>query len=168
MVAELLRKYEGVHFVYRQFPLDGMERPASANQGMCDEPADESPGPSRSMAESSATRTGATRAAIAAYCAGAQGRFWDYHHLLCARPDEAATCDGLVRLGREVGMDEKGFVDCLDDPVTRATVQQDFDAGVRAGLYGTPTFFVNGVELVAPSKDVLEGALTRALEARRP
>ena len=172
VVGELLQKHEGaVRFVFRQFPLDGLQTATAPSQGMCAEPAHESPKPERSQvaaSESSDTREGASRMAIAAYCARAQGRFWDYHHLLCARPDNAAACDGLVRLAREVSLDEKEFVHCLDDPAERATVQRDFEAGMRAGLYGTPTFFVNGVELVAPSKEVLESAITQALEASRP
>ena len=168
VVGDLLRKDQGaIRFVYRQFPLDGLQD--DPDQGICSEPAHERPPPSHSLvAATESSQAGATRAAIAAYCAHAQGRFWDYHHLLCARPDEAASCDGLIRLARELGLDETGFARCLDDPAERAKVQADFEAGIRAGLYGTPTFFVNGVELVAPSKEVLESTLTRALEASHP
>ena len=166
VIGELLRKHDGaVRFVYRQFPLDGMETVANANPGLCGEPAPATPILRRSTRESSDAHAGATRAAIAVNCARAQGRFWEYHHLLCARPDDSATCDGLVRLAREVGIDEKAFAECLDDPAARANVEQDFEAGVRAGLYGTPTFFINGVELVAPSKEVLDSAVARAMEA---
>jgi protein-disulfide isomerase len=43
-------------------------------------------------------------------------------------------------------------------------VRRDFDDGVRAGLYGTPTFFVNGRMLVAPSAQALEDAVGAAQE----
>ncbi len=168
VVTELLQKHAGaVRFVFRQFPLDGMEAGARASAGMCSEPRAVSPSPPNASPESGDPHAGATRAAIAAYCAGVQGRFWDYHHLFCARADAAATCDGLLQLARQVGIDEEEFAHCLEDPTARASVDRDFAAGVRAGLYGTPTFFVNGVELVAPSKEALESTLSRALEAPR-
>jgi protein-disulfide isomerase len=170
VVRELLRRRDGsVRFVYRQFPLDGLEATANTNQGMCaDAPAHGTPTPASAVTESADVHAGAGRTAIAAYCARTQGRFWEYHRLLCSRPDAAATCDGLVALAREALVDDKRFVECLDDPAAHAAVQTDFEAGVRAGLYGTPTFFVNGVELVAPSKEVLDRAITRALEKSRP
>ena len=170
MVRELLRTRDGsVRFVYRQFPLDGLEATANTNQGMCaDARAHGTPTPAIAVTESADVHAGAGRTAIAAYCARTQGRFWEYHHLLCSRPDAAVTCDALVGLAREVGIDDRRFVECLDDPAAQAAVQKDFEAGVRAGLYGTPTFFINGGELVAPSKEVLERTITRALEKSHP
>jgi protein-disulfide isomerase len=149
--ALLARHGDRVRFVYRQFPLD-----AEAGGGAaCETPP---AGP----------HAGATLAAVAAGCARAQGRFWEYHRSLLARPGALATCDGLVRLARELGLEDARFARCLAGPAVREAVRGDVEDGVRAGLYGTPTFWVNGVRLVAPSGAELEDAVARALAERRP
>jgi protein-disulfide isomerase len=144
-VDELLARHrDSVRFVYRHFPLDAVE------SGTC-EPG---PGP----------HAGATRAAVAAGCAREQGRFWEYHRQLLSRPEAVETCDALVRLASELGMDDPRFAHCLTEPAMQDAVQRDFDDGVKAGLYGTPTFYVNGARLVAPSDEELENSVRHALE----
>lgn len=145
-VDELLARHGAqVRFVYRHFPLDAIET-ASATCG-------ESDGP----------HAGATRAAVAGSCARAQGRFWEYHRLLMSRPDALATCDGLVHLATEIGIDDQRFAACLAEPAMRDGVGRDFEDGTNAGIYGTPTFYVNGARLVAPSGEELEDAVEHAL-----
>jgi len=143
----LARHGDSVRFVYRHFPLDAAETASAA----CE-------------AEPGGPHAGAARAAIAAGCARAQDRFWEYHRLLLWRPDALATCDGLVRLASELGMESTRFARCLGEAATQDEVQHDFEDGVKAGIYGTPTFYVNGVRLVAPSGEELEDAVRHALE----
>lgn len=96
---------------------------------------------------------GATRAAAAALCAADQGRFWPYHDkLFLLKQTEFADVE-LLRLARETGLDEGDFRVCLDDPATKKSVDADLEAGLKAGVEGTPTFFFNGVKI--------EGALDR-------
>jgi protein-disulfide isomerase len=147
-VEALLARHGGsVRFVYRHFPLDAAEGTACEAE----------PGP----------HAGATGAAVAANCARAQGRFWEYHRHLLSHPEAVATCDGLVRLASELGMDDARFRRCLAEPAMQDAVQRDFEDGVKAGLYGTPTFYVNGARLVAPSDEELEDAVRHALERGR-
>lgn len=139
------RHPEAVRVVYRQFPLDAME----ATSATC--------------AEATAGRhAGATRAAMAAACAQAAGRFWEYHRLLLSRPEALENCGGLVQLAREAGIDMDRFTACLAQPATLEHVRRDFEDGVSAGTYGTPTFYVNGTTLVAPSAEELEAAVQHA------
>jgi protein-disulfide isomerase len=49
----------------------------------------------------------------------------------------------------------------------REHVRRDFEDGVKAGIYGTPTFFIDGSPLVAPSPEELGDAVDRALGAHR-
>ena len=65
-------------------------------------------------------------------------------------------------------MDEAAFGRCLEDPLMQENVRHDFEDGVKAGIYGTPTFFIGGSMLVAPSPDELTEAVERALRAQRP
>jgi protein-disulfide isomerase len=92
-------------------------------------------------------------AACAAECAGAQGRFWEYHDVLFENHDDLER-DDLFRYAREMRLDVPAFRSCLDDPATRARIGEDVQAGARAGVASTPTLFING--------RAVEGALDSA------
>ena len=81
-------------------------------------------------------------AAIAARCAGAQGRYWEYHDLLfVAQPDLAR--DHLIGYARRLGLDAPAFTECLDSARVRDAVLADQREGRAAGVRATPTFFIN-------------------------
>ena len=86
----------------------------------------------------------AQQAAEAAEAAGAQGRFWEMHDLLFAHQDRLGPSD-LVGYAAALGLDLNRFVSELETAVHRRRVREDFLSGVRSGVNGTPTFFVNGV-----------------------
>jgi protein-disulfide isomerase len=83
-------------------------------------------------------------AAIAAEAAGAQGRFWEMHELLFTHQDRLAPRDLLV-LARGLDLDLEQFAEDLTQRRYEARVRRDFMSGVRSGVNGTPTFFINGV-----------------------
>jgi protein-disulfide isomerase len=83
-------------------------------------------------------------AAIAAEAAGAQGRFWEMHELLFTHQDRLAPRDLLV-LARSIDLDLEQFAEDLTQRKYEARVRRDFMSGVRSGVNGTPTFFINGV-----------------------
>ncbi|HSB40890.1 MAG TPA: thioredoxin domain-containing protein [Methylomirabilota bacterium] len=85
---------------------------------------------------------GAIPAASAARCAGAQGRYWEYHDLLfAAQPDFAR--DQLIGYARRLGLDVEPFRQCLDDGRFLDAVRADQREGMQAGVRATPTFFIN-------------------------
>lgn len=86
----------------------------------------------------------AAEAAEAAEAAGAQGQFWAMHDLLYANQDHLEGPD-LLRYAEALGLDLHRFVTDLTERVHAPKVQQDFLSGVRSGVHGTPTFFINGV-----------------------
>lgn len=86
----------------------------------------------------------AQHAAEAAEVAGMQGRFWPMHDLLFAN-QEALTDADLARYAEEIGLDVDRFGQELASHALAERVRTDFMGGVRAGVNGTPTFFVNGV-----------------------
>jgi protein-disulfide isomerase len=94
----------------------------------------------------------ARTAAQAAECAGAQGSYWEMHDLLFEKKDEwenqANAVDIFKEMARELGIDSDRFDACLDDGVYADEVQADVEEGQRAGVTGTPTFFINGRKLV--------------------
>jgi protein-disulfide isomerase len=86
----------------------------------------------------------AERAAEAAEAAAAQGRFWPMHELLFEHQDRLRPAD-LVRYAATLNLDLERFTDDLRSRVHAPRIREDFMSGVRSGVNGTPTFFVNGV-----------------------
>jgi protein-disulfide isomerase len=85
----------------------------------------------------------ASVAAQAAESAGAQGKFWDMHDMLYEHQEELAEVD-LVQYALKIGLEVYQFEADLSAERFAKRVQEDFDSGVRSGVNGTPTFFING------------------------
>jgi protein-disulfide isomerase len=91
------------------------------------------------------THAQAVPAAMAAHCAGAQGRFWDMH---------GALFDHQGRLGRrlypelarQLKLDETKFNICLESQSHGQGIRQDVGAARRLGLTGTPSFLIGTIE----------------------
>jgi protein-disulfide isomerase len=86
----------------------------------------------------------AFRAAEAAEAAGAQGRFWEMHDLLFENQKRLHRTD-LVGYARVLGLDVERVAADLAEHTYEPRVRDDFLSGVRSGVNGTPTFFVNGL-----------------------
>ena len=86
----------------------------------------------------------AAAAAQAAEAAGAQGKFWPMHDRLFEHQNALGNAD-LVAHAAEVGLDVARFARELSEGVHEVRVREDFMSGVRSGVNGTPTFFINGV-----------------------
>jgi protein-disulfide isomerase len=83
-------------------------------------------------------------AAEAAEAAGAQGRFWEMHDLLFAN-QRALGPDHLLGYAEALGLDLERFALELREHTHEPRIRDDFMSGIRSGVNGTPTFFVNGV-----------------------
>jgi protein-disulfide isomerase len=104
----------------------------------------------------------AVQAALSAEAAGAQGRFWEMHDMLFKH--QSALGDGhLMRYAEQLDLDVARFDREVHDGTYSNRVQSDFKSGVRSGVNGTPTFFINGERLDAPwDFEGLMSALERA------
>jgi protein-disulfide isomerase len=91
----------------------------------------------------------AETAAEAAEAAGAQHHFWEMHHALFAHQN-ALDVQHVVHYARQLGLDEAQFVEALQARSFQGRVREDFMSGVRSGVNGTPTFFINGMRHDAP------------------
>src|SRR6202035_5575109 len=85
----------------------------------------------------------AETAAEAAEYAGAHGRFWEMHDGLYANQDQLGLTL-IFALGRTLGLTEGGLRDALATRKFSAKIKADFLGGVRSGVNGTPSFFING------------------------
>ena len=85
----------------------------------------------------------AAMAAAAALSAHAQGKFWPLHDKMYAEYRHLNR-PSILEWAKELGLDPVRFSAVLDSAVTQAAIQRDMDDGLRAGVQGTPTVFVNG------------------------
>ena len=85
----------------------------------------------------------ARKAAEASLCAHEQGRFWEYHDSLFVNQRDL-TIDALKRRAAQLGLDTAAFNPCLDSGKHAATIENDMDDGDEAGVFSTPTLFING------------------------
>jgi protein-disulfide isomerase len=82
-------------------------------------------------------------AAEAAEAAGAQGKFWAMHDVLFENQQQLAA-PYLLAYADALGLDLARFGSQLAERVHYPKVREDFMSGVRSGVNGTPTFYVNG------------------------
>ncbi|MCI4320456.1 MAG: DsbA family protein [Thermoplasmata archaeon] len=86
----------------------------------------------------------ATLAAEAAEAVGAHGKFWEMHDTLYEHQGALDPSD-LVRYASRLGVATGPFTAELDRHAYAERVREDFSSGVRSGVNGTPTFYINGV-----------------------
>jgi protein-disulfide isomerase len=83
-------------------------------------------------------------AALAAEAAGRQDRFWEMHDLIFEHQTQLNT-RFFLELAERLNLDLNRFGDDWKSEEGAGKVELDFESGVRSGVNGTPTFFVNGV-----------------------
>ena len=85
----------------------------------------------------------------AANCAGEQGKYWEYHDILFEKQDEWRKNESkFIEYAKELGLNLSEFEACLDSGKYREEVLEDKEEGIRLGVRGTPTFFINGKMIV--------------------
>lgn len=91
-------------------------------------------------------------AAVASRCAAEQGAYWPMHDALFANQAEWAELadarETFVGYAQEIGLDRDQFRTCLDSGRFDQAIQDDIQAGLVAGVTGTPSFVINGQLLV--------------------
>ncbi len=85
----------------------------------------------------------AQKASEAAQCAADQDKYWPYSDILWAN-QRALDVASLKKYAAEVKLDQKKFDECLDSGKYTEEVKKDFADGAKAGVNGTPSFFING------------------------
>jgi len=107
-----------------------------------------------------------TPAARAARCAADQDKFWKFHDALFL-DQKKLDPDNLKQTAAKVGLDRGKFNACFSSDRQDAGIRKDMEEGNALGVTGTPTFFINGRELVgaqpAPKfNEVINEELARA------
>lgn len=90
-------------------------------------------------------------AALAAYCAADQNKFWDYHDMLFANISGAQVGDffdnRLYAFAEEIGLKMDDFKTCYSGQNFLSQLNQVRADGIAAKLEGTPAFYLNGVNV---------------------
>lgn len=83
-------------------------------------------------------------AAVAANCAGEQGKYWEMHDKLMSNQRALEEAD-LTGHAESLQLDLAKWSTCRQDPAQTAEVMKDFEDGQAVGVSGTPAFFINGI-----------------------
>ncbi len=85
----------------------------------------------------------AQNAALAAEAAGLQHKFWEMHDALYEHQKHLGA-EHLVAYAKTLGLNIDQFKSDIQKGALAARVEADFEGGIRSGVNGTPSFFVNG------------------------
>jgi protein-disulfide isomerase len=94
-------------------------------------------------------------AAQAAEAAGRQGKFWEMHDAIYENQQQLND-DFLDSLAEKLELDMEQFEWDLNSEEISSKIENDFESGVRSGVNGTPSFFVNGVKFDGGAEDLLQ------------
>ncbi len=105
-------------------------------------------------------------AAQAAEAAASQGKFWEMHDTLYEHQDELGNTD-LQQYALKIGLEIYQFNADLAGEKYARKVRDDFRGGVRSGVNGTPTFFINDVRYNGEhTVEAMLAALENAAQAK--
>jgi protein-disulfide isomerase len=96
-------------------------------------------------------------AAVAARCAGAQGKYWQYREALFAAQSTLGS-EPYDALAASLGLDAPRFAACRADPATLESVKADAALAAANGITGTPTFVIGRVVAGEFTGEVVAGA----------
>ena len=108
--------------------------------------------------------TEAFKAAEAAEAAREQGKYWEYIQILL-RNQSALTVDKLKGYASDLSLDRTRFDNALDTGKFTESVQRDLEDGMKLGINGTPTIFINGRRVSAKGYDELKLIIDAAFKA---
>ncbi len=108
----------------------------------------------------------AFKAAIAALAAEHQEKFWEFHDALYKNYNRLND-QKIQEIVRRLGLDEAKFNEQKKNPVIAARIRQDYEEGIRLGIRGTPTVFINGKKLRDRSMKNMEAVVEEELEATK-
>lgn len=102
-------------------------------------------------------------AAEAAEAAAAQDKFWEMHDYIYEH-QQALDNNHLEKYAGKLGLDLTKFKNDMSSHAFAGRVREDFLSGVRSGVNGTPTFFINGIRYDDSwDAESLEGAIKNTL-----
>ena len=100
----------------------------------------------------------------AAWCAGEQGKFWEFHHMLYRRQELwnrlAAPLERLSDFAKDLNLDTTALKSCVESGRMQDRMQADKAYGQQLQVSSTPTMFINDYRIVGTQS---EGELVRLI-----
>jgi protein-disulfide isomerase len=100
----------------------------------------------------------------AAWCAGEQGKFWEFHHMLYRRQELwnrlAAPLERLREFAKDLNLDTAALKSCVESGRMQDRIQADKAYGQQLQVGSTPTIFINDYRVVGTQS---EGDLVRLI-----
>lgn len=85
-------------------------------------------------------------AALAATCAGKQGKYWEMHDAIFDNQSQLSA-SLYPKLAKDLKLDSKEFTECTKSAETKNKIEEEVAYGSSVGVQGTPSFYINGVQL---------------------
>ena len=105
----------------------------------------------------------AVKAAMAARAAGRQGKYWEFHDELYKNYN-GLNDEKINEIAKQLGLNETEFQEDQKNPAILEQIRQDYEEGIRLGLRGVPTVFINGKKMRQRDMESLEAAIDAELE----
>ena len=100
---------------------------------------------------------------MAARAAGRQGKYWEFHDELY-KNYKSLNNDKINEIAKQVGLNETEFQQDLRNSELLDQIRQDYEEGIRLGLRGVPTVFINGKIMRQRDMATLEAAINAELQ----
>lgn len=107
-----------------------------------------------------------TELAKGAFCAGEQGKFWEFHDLAFDKQDSLPK-DASATLAKDLKLNEEAFKKCLDSANSASHVAASKAEAERLGVSGTPSIFINGRRVRSYEEKDLGEEIEKALKEGR-
>lgn len=109
----------------------------------------------------------AEKVALAARCAGDQGKYWEYHDLLFENQQTLTNEEILLVLAKNLALNQLLFSQCLASSETKRAIDLGIAEGLALDVDGTPYFFVGGKKGTLGA-EALKEAVAEALLLQTP
>lgn len=108
----------------------------------------------------------AVKAATAALAAERQEKFWEFHDMLFKNYNRLND-QKIQEIAGLLGLDEIELKKQQQDPAITAQIRQDYEDGIKLGVRGTPTLFINGKKLQDRSMGGMESIIEKELQKQQ-
>jgi len=102
-------------------------------------------------------------AAVAVEAAALQDKFWEMHNTIFEN-HRLLNTEGLFTMAASAGLDVEQFKNDIQSDELLERVESDFESGVRSGVNGTPSFFVNGTKFDGAAENLYDMLRENAIE----
>ena len=108
----------------------------------------------------------ALKAAVAALAAEPSGKFWEFHDMLFSNYNRLND-QKIQEIVGLLGLDETKFKEQQKNSAITQRIRQDYEEGIRIGVRGTPTIFINGKKLRDRGIKSMEAVIEKELRKQQ-